>query len=388
MPIVSKAAFKWDYKRFTSVGDFAAYLNTLTDAQIAWIQGLTIHHTYIPTLAQWNKTAPTLEESDRRRMEGLAEYYRTDVSDGAGGKGWSAGPHLFVTDHSILIGTPLTTRGIHATVCNDDRVGMEVVGDYDRVGWSAATEAFAVGAIAAILRRRKLKPNSKAADNMPVVNGHRDCNSPKTCPGKAISLSVVRTNIERQMGMTQPLPIPTPTDDRGPLIIGVTEQNATVEQCIKYMRDDGVTIDMLSDIEIRRLYQLASDLGVDFSATVGMWKQESFWDNPNDAFPNRAVIGGSILQQQTRMPGNMVTTADDHRHKVKYNNRYWMQAGTWQLGYIKFIAHLKDHYGDMEGLFYLRDILKVYAPKEDGNDPKTYGDNVITRMTNMRNLKV
>jgi len=71
-------SFAWDIRHWSSVDDFAAYLAGYDPAICRWVRGLTVHHTAIPTVAQWK---------GQRSMEALGRTYK--------GKGWSGGPHLF-----------------------------------------------------------------------------------------------------------------------------------------------------------------------------------------------------------------------------------------------------------------------------------------------------
>lgn len=167
--------FAWQIEHWPTVDAFAAHLATHDPAICAWVQGLTIHHTAIPTVAQW---------AGQRSMEALGRVYR--------GKGWSGGPHLFIGPDGIWQGTPLDRPGIHAPGANDTRWGVEMVGDYTHAPWAEPIRSLAVGAMAALLRWRGL-PVSPA-----TVDGHRDYNKP-SCPGDAIDLDQVRAALARSL---------------------------------------------------------------------------------------------------------------------------------------------------------------------------------------------
>lgn len=149
------------------------------DAAIApWIRGVTIHHTYRPLPTQWR---------GYESMVGLREYYRA--------KGWNAGPHLFLAigaskraHDGIWQLTPLNVRGIHAGPCNASTIGIEVVGDYDRVMWSTALQKLVFDTIVTLLQWQQLPVNAQ------TVRAHRECMpGEKTCPGSAIDMTYVRT---------------------------------------------------------------------------------------------------------------------------------------------------------------------------------------------------
>lgn len=171
--------FTADIRFWPNAAAFAAHLAQHDPAICAWVHGATIHHTYRPTRDQWRGDAS---------MRGLRDFYI--------GKGWSAGPHLFIAPDGIWQLTPLNLEGVHATVCNHARWGIEVVGDYDAEPWPAPIADLTYGALTALFRWRGL-----AAD---TLNGHRDCNSPKTCPGTAIQLPAVRAALARRMTAVPP----------------------------------------------------------------------------------------------------------------------------------------------------------------------------------------
>lgn len=172
-------SFAWEPRHFPTLDLFRQYLKTLTKP--TWVAGTTIHHTWKPTPATWHGMAS---------MESLGVFYR-DIKD------WPAGPHLFLcvgapspSHDGIFIGTPLDTPGVHAGVCNSTRWGMEVVGNFDAIGWSPRLSDLVYGTNQALADFGRFPPET--------VNGHRECNSPKTCPGLAINLSTVRAEAKRR----------------------------------------------------------------------------------------------------------------------------------------------------------------------------------------------
>lgn len=183
--------FLLDIRHWPTVADFEHHLSGY-DPQIApWANGVTLHHTYIPRVNQWQGEAS---------IRGMVEFYKA--------KGWTAGPHLYIASGSprkewdgIWQMTPLNLPGIHGTACNAHYWGIEVVGDYDVAPWSAELRKMVLGTTAALLRWRKL-PLSPA-----TVNGHRNCPSPKTCPGKQIDLDEVRVWLAPLLA-----PLSTPPD--------------------------------------------------------------------------------------------------------------------------------------------------------------------------------
>lgn len=164
--------FAWNVRQFASLDEFRAMLSK--ESAPRWAAGLTIHHTYRPTAAQW---------AGKRSMDALGRFYRA--------KGWSAGPHLFVAPDGIWLGTPLSARGVHGTACNTDRIGIEIVGDFDTAPWPPALQQRVIALSVALLHWLR-------ADER-MANGHRECPSEKSCPGRAVNMALVRSWIGAQL---------------------------------------------------------------------------------------------------------------------------------------------------------------------------------------------
>lgn len=167
--------FAADIRQWKSVQDFANHLKAHNSDIASWADGVVIHHTYRPLQSQWN---------GRATVEGLKNFYI--------GKGWSAGPHLFVVANSpnpendgIWQLTPLNLQGVHARQCNPYTWGIEVVGDYQSKPWDEKTKNLVVGAAGELCKWRGISVNSN------TLKGHRDCNS-TNCPGQAINMDDVR----------------------------------------------------------------------------------------------------------------------------------------------------------------------------------------------------
>ena len=168
--------FAADIRHWPNAAALAAHLAQYDPAICAWVAGLTIHHTIIPTAAQWRGYST---------MQGLKTFY----SD----KGWDAGPHLFIAPDGIWQLTPLNLPGIHAGRCNADHWGIEVCGNYDAAPWPQSLAELAYGAGAALLRWRGLNVTES------TVTGHRECLNNKSCPGRAIQLPAVRAELARRL---------------------------------------------------------------------------------------------------------------------------------------------------------------------------------------------
>lgn len=168
-----------DIRQWQTPHDFQAHLMKYDPGIASWAKGIVVHHTYKPTPATFQ---------GRRTMEGLVNYYTT--------LGWPAGPHLFIAtgcrnpEHDgIWQLTALNEKGVHAGLCNSWTWGIEVVGNYDTVPWSPVTEYYVLAVMDSLTRWGGI---NITAD---TIKGHRDCGSPKTCPGKAIDMSTVRKHL-------------------------------------------------------------------------------------------------------------------------------------------------------------------------------------------------
>lgn len=122
---------------------------------------LVIHHTWRPTKDKWQGA---------HSIQGLKRYYE--------GKGWPAGPHIFVADDGIWLFSTMRLDGIHAGELNHRSIGIEVVGDYDNEKWTGKTKENALETIKLLM--------SQLGIDMQSIFFHRDVSS-KSCPGKAIT---------------------------------------------------------------------------------------------------------------------------------------------------------------------------------------------------------
>lgn len=178
-------SFAWSTMHYPTLDDYKAALAPFPKPD--WIRGITLHHSFIPTRAQWHGYTT---------MQGTRDYYI--------GLGWSAGPHLFLAadvphaiDAGIWAGTPLAVSGIHAGACNADHIGVEIVGDYDREPWPPAVSDLVYGVTLALMDWAAIAPEK--------VHGHRECLPNKTCPGARIDMNAVRAELARRMHPNAPI---------------------------------------------------------------------------------------------------------------------------------------------------------------------------------------
>jgi len=165
-------SFAWEPTYYPSRLAYQAALRPF--AVPSWIKGVVIHHTYTPTQADWRGMAT---------MRAMGKYYQ--------GLGWSAGPHLYLAPDGIYAGTPLAQPGVHAGICNASKIGLEIVGRFDSVGWDIGLRERVYALLVELLHWAGLDETT--------VQGHRECKSPKTCPGSAIDMTSVRTQLRDRL---------------------------------------------------------------------------------------------------------------------------------------------------------------------------------------------
>jgi len=124
-----------------SLHEFRDYLKTY-DFGSVFPDKLVLHHTWRPTKASW---------AGEKTIAALKRHYE--------GKGWPAGPHLFVAEDGIWLFSPMNKDGIHAGRLNKNSIGIEIVGDYDTEVWSGSIKTNALGVIQMLLDRLGLGMN-------------------------------------------------------------------------------------------------------------------------------------------------------------------------------------------------------------------------------------
>ncbi len=125
----------------------------------------------------------------------------------------------------------------------------------------------------------------------------------------------------------------------------------------------------MTPAEAERVYTFASWLDIDPAAFLGMWSMEG-------GLP----YGSSPLQALTHCPLNMRSTADmNDPIYTSATGSTWRKYETFQLGSFSCLMHLKNYYG-AAGHLTLEDIIPIYAPASDGNNPASYIKDVKTTM--------
>jgi hypothetical protein len=130
-------------------------------------QFVVVHNTQIPTFAKWH-TQP-----GSRWMDSFIHYYRDDQD-------WSGGPHLFVADDVIWVGTPLTKPGVHSPSWNGTSFGVEMVGDYETEPLSPAVFQNTASALATLHDALGIDPATLRFHKEDPLTTH------KGCPGRNV----------------------------------------------------------------------------------------------------------------------------------------------------------------------------------------------------------
>lgn len=155
---------------------------------------LVLHHTFVPTVAQW---------AGQRSMLGIQRFYA--------GKGWTAAPHVFAAPDGIWLFTPLKDVGIHAGTGNSGTIngrfwysiGLETVGDYDGARPSGPVWEHAKAVMGGLSRRVGIAPRQ-------LISFHRDYTNQKSCPGWAVTKDWVFGEIDAWLANQAPPPPPPP----------------------------------------------------------------------------------------------------------------------------------------------------------------------------------
>lgn len=330
-------SFRWDIKHFPTVAHFLAYLTTLPKP--SWVAGITLHHTAIPTLAQWR---------GRQSMIGMGNYYRDTLK-------WDSGPQIFVGPDGIWQGTPVNQPAIHAQRCNVDHIAIEVVGDYDTTPWAEPITSLVYGTINALFDWLDI-PNVTPE----TLNGHRDCGSSKTCPGKAIDLNVVRDRVRQLRQVPTDLPV-----------IGV-KQSISQTQWLAFCQRNKAP---LTTYQATYLYEHALERQIDIAFVGAVWVREG-----------GRPLGSSPLQKQSKCPINIKAAPGEWRPTVQYNGQHWHAFEDFFSGALASIEHLKRVYGWQKKLHTVRAIAPVFMsePTTTTEEIERYITSVLEDMQYMR----
>jgi hypothetical protein len=135
-------------------------------------QGITLHNTALPTLAQWAETGAAHDA----RIRNLQSFYED--------KGWHAGPHWFVSRNWINWFSNPLLPGVHSRCFNKTRFGIEMVGDYNKEEFNSGDGAMVRDNAVFLIAALNLKFNFDPGD----LTFHVECKQDNhDCPGRKSS---------------------------------------------------------------------------------------------------------------------------------------------------------------------------------------------------------
>jgi hypothetical protein len=272
---------------------------------------LVLHHTVVPTEAQWAGLAT---------MRGMQRYYA--------GLGWSAGPHLYAGPDGIWLATPLYDIGIHAGAGNGSvrqgwySIGLEMVGNFDRERPAGAVWANALAVMAGLSRRLDIPPRQ-------LISFHRDYTNQKSCPGWAVAQGWVWGAVEAALA-----PAPAAAYDELSPIMGAAQLSAAQAAAAVHRRGSVYTAyDLQVITELYWAYAASVGLNADLAwaqcihetsaeqADHAWWPLSSWWAQRPRRNPaglgvtgrtQRArpasidrLIDGSVIGQWTKRPDGL-----------------------------------------------------------------------------------
>lgn len=277
--------FAADMRHWPTIDAFTEHLAAHDPAIAGWAQGICIHHTYRPLPKQW---------LGGRSMRGLRDFY---VS-----KGWTAGPHLFLVvgapnpaHDGIWQLSPLNLPAVHARSANATHWGIEVVGDYDRMGWPARLGELVYGVGEALLRWRGIEPTTTS------IIGHAEVPQvAKSCPGRAISMAHVRAVFIKRMFRPAP---GEPIDEHSAICAAPRCSQEQAAAFITSRPHDAYTSADLRLVIIPAYFEHAALAGVDPCIALAQCIHEtgnftSFWS----ARPQRNPAGLGVTGEYVTIP--------------------------------------------------------------------------------------
>lgn len=165
-------------------------------AMLKWtdwkVQGITLHNTSAPTLAQWVESGPAHDA----RIRNLENYYENEL-------GWHAGPHWFISrNHINWFSNPLLP-GVHSRCWNATRFGIEMAGEYNTESFNdgdgAMVRDLALQWVAALNNRFGFKAED--------ITFHVECKRDNhDCPGKHVVKPDVIARVKQYMTGALPTP--------------------------------------------------------------------------------------------------------------------------------------------------------------------------------------
>ena len=294
---------------------------------------VVLHHTYIPDETTWRGLAT---------MNGMRTFYE--------GKGWSAGPHIYVAPDGIWLATPLNEEGIHANSGNGGMrngkfwysIGVEMVGFFDKKRPSGVVLEQTQAVLGGLLLRLGLT----VAD----IDFHRDFNKTKSCPGWMVDKPWVTAAVTNWQAARAPIQNGL-TPAAAPRI-----SSARFASVLEQYKSPAAPL-------ASELYGICVEEGIDpgvalaffvhesSAGTAGLTKTYDLKNWGNVRSPEDANLGTAIP-----IPGR--------GNFAKYIS--------WQNGLRDWCKRIKGPKYAGSGLVTVEQITPKYAPSSDANNPAQY----------------
>jgi hypothetical protein len=167
-------------------------------------QGITVHNTSAPTLAQWAESG----DKHDARIRNLESYYENEL-------GWHAGPHWFISRNWINWFSNPLLPGVHSRCFNGTRFGIEMAGDFDTEPFDSGDGKMVRDLTVSWVAALNLRFGFKADD----LTFHRECKVDNhACPGKLVQKGAFIDLVKARMAdVGKNAPAPTkPADEPKP----------------------------------------------------------------------------------------------------------------------------------------------------------------------------
>jgi N-acetylmuramoyl-L-alanine amidase CwlA len=311
---------------------------------------IVLHHTWSPTLAQW---------AGLKSIKSMCEYYA--------GKGWTAGPHIYVAPEGIWLFTPMEDVGIHAGTGNANiefitkpsnyadfkklkwySIGVELVGDYDKVRPSGELWENAKVVLGSLCRRFGKSPEQ-------AIGFHRDF-STKSCPGWAVNKPWVQAEVNTWLASTN-------IDTSGLTIVAAPRISAARFAAVLAQYKSPAAA------EAAGLYRICVAQGIDPAVALAFFAHES----------SCGTLGICKLYD-TKNWGNVRSPEDPTLGKATPipGRGNFAKYPSWSAGLLDWCKRLKGPKYAGCGLTTVEKVLPKYAPGSDGNSPAKYAEAVRT----------
>jgi N-acetyl-anhydromuramyl-L-alanine amidase AmpD len=183
----------WTRNSKNEFPDLIKHIQSLTFTSSFVPRFITMHNTYLPTLVGWMNTPG----GQVQRQKNLEHFFKNENH-------WSAGPHYFVSKDMILEGTPCNRMGTHSPSWNDESIGIEMAGDYDKEAFDPSVKANVTYLLAVLQKLLKFSDPSKYILGVKGLHFHKEDpgTTHKACPGKNVKKDeLIKMTIDKMWKM-------------------------------------------------------------------------------------------------------------------------------------------------------------------------------------------